>query len=165
VMAEWINSLAGIPALAPPTIMPAGGIFNGSVSVMLQPPDNNAAVYYTLDGTLPTTNALLYSAPLLVSSNATLMATAFETNFDNSVAASALFTIQPPFFTTEAFTSGGVFQLGFSGAAGNRYVLQASTNLIDWTPIATNMATTNLFNLMDSNAAAFPSRFYRVLQQ
>jgi hypothetical protein len=44
-------------------------------------------------------------------------------------------------------------------------VLQASTNLVDWTPIATNMATTNLFNLMDSNAAGFPSRFYRVFQQ
>jgi hypothetical protein len=93
------------------------------------------------------------------------MASAFETNFNNSVAAGALFTIQQPFFTTEAFTSGGMFQLGLSGAAGNRYVLQASTNLVDWTPIATNMATTNLFTLMDSNAAAFPSRFYRVLQQ
>ncbi|HWD91725.1 MAG TPA: chitobiase/beta-hexosaminidase C-terminal domain-containing protein, partial [Verrucomicrobiae bacterium] len=165
VMAAWINSLPGVPALAPPGITPAGGTFNGAVSVTLQPPDNNAAIYYTLNGTLPTTNSLLYSGPLLVGTNTTLLASAFETNFDNSVAASALFTIQAPFFTTEAFTSGGVFQLGLSGAAGNRYVLQASTNLVDWAPIATNMATTNLFNLMDSNAAGFPSRFYRVLQQ
>jgi len=58
-----------------------------------------------------------------------------------------------------------VFQLGFFGVAGNNYVLQATTNLINWTPLTTNLATTNLLNLKDTKATNFPYRFYRVLQQ
>jgi len=165
VMGAWINSLPGTPALAPPTITPNGGTFSSAVSVTVQPPDTNAAIYYTLDGTLPTTNSLLYSSPLLVSSNLTVTANAFETNFNNSTAASALFVIQPLLFTSEAFASNQVFQMGFSGVAGDNYVLEASTDLVNWTPLYTNAPTTNLFNLMDSNAVAFPHRFYRVLQQ
>jgi hypothetical protein len=42
--------------------------------------------------------------------------------------------------------------------------LQASTNLQTWTPISTNTATTNAFNLLDPNATNFPYRFYRVQQ-
>src|SRR5271169_511904 len=63
VLAAWINSLPGTPAELPPTIKPDGGFFAGSVSVTLLPPDTNSILYYTLDGTLPTTNSLLYAGP------------------------------------------------------------------------------------------------------
>ena len=39
VMAEWINSLGGTPALAPPVLTPAPGIFTNQVTLALQPPD------------------------------------------------------------------------------------------------------------------------------
>jgi hypothetical protein len=63
IMADWINSLPGMPALAPPTISPTGGTFTGGVTVTILPPDPDATVYYTLDGTLPTTNFLPYTGP------------------------------------------------------------------------------------------------------
>jgi uncharacterized repeat protein (TIGR03806 family) len=165
VFADWINSLSGIPALAPPTITPDGGTFGSSVNVSLQSPDTNAAIYYTLDGTLPTTNSFLYSGVFNLTNSATLMASAFETNYDNSVAASALFTVEPLNFTSAGFSDNNIFQMGFLGAPGNSYVLEASTNLTDWTPLLTNLATTNVFNLVDPDATNFPYRFYRVQQQ
>ena len=164
VMAAWINSLPGTPALAPPIITPNGGNFIASVNVTVQPPDTNATIYYTLDGSLPTTNSLRYSGPINLFSSATISANAFETGYNNSVAASALFLVQPVYFTSERF-SNNVFQLGFYGAAGSNYVLQATTNFINWTPLSTNMATSNQFNFSDVKATNFPYRFYRVLQQ
>ena len=165
VFNDWINSLPGVPALAPPTITPNGGTFVASVGVTLSPPDTNATIYYTLDGSLPTTNSLLYAGAFNLMGNETVTANAFETNFYNSIATSAQFLVQPLQFTSEGFDTNNLFELGFSGVTGSNYVLEASTNLINWTPISTNNATTNLFNLLDPDATNFPYRFYRVFQQ
>jgi hypothetical protein len=165
VFTGWINSLPGTPALAPPTITPNGGTFIPSVTVTLQAPDTNATLYYTLNGTLPTTNSLLYSSPLLLTNNVILTANAFETGFDNSVAASAFFNAQPLYLTSMGLSPNNGFQLELLGMTGSNYVLQATTNFIDWTPIVTNIGTTNLLNLMDIDASHYQYRFYRVLQQ
>jgi hypothetical protein len=165
VFTDWINSLPGTPALAPPTITPNGGSYIASVNVTLQPPDTNAVIYYTLDGSLPTTNSLVYAGAFNLFSNATVSASAFETNFNNSVAASAPFFVQPLYFTGSSFLANQQFQLGFSGATGSNYVLLATTNFVNWTPISTNTAASNVFNLFDPQATNFPYRFYRVLQQ
>jgi uncharacterized repeat protein (TIGR03806 family) len=164
VMAGWLNSLPGTPALAPPIIAPEGGLFYQSVGLALQSPDTNAAIYFTLDGALPTTNSLLYSNVFNLTSNATVSASAFRTGYVNSVAASALFFVQPLQFTSESF-SNGAFRLQFLGAPGSNYVLLTSTNLINWTPLVTNSAITNVLNFIDPGASNFPNQFYRVLQQ
>jgi hypothetical protein len=164
VMEGWINSLPGTPAQAPPTITPNGGVFFNSVGVTLQAPDTNAAIYFTLDGTSPTTNSLLYSSAFNVTSNALVAASAFRTGYVNSVAASAFFVVQPVRFSSEGF-SNGTFRLQFVGAQGSNYVLQASSNLVNWTPLVTNPATTNILNFIDASAGNYPIRFYRVLQQ
>jgi uncharacterized repeat protein (TIGR03806 family) len=165
VMAGWINSLPGTPALAPPVIAPNGGSYLGSIAVTLSPPGANATVYYTLDGSLPTTNSLLYSSPFTLKSSSTVTADAFQTGYVNSVSASALFFVQPLNFTSESWLANQQFQMAFSGATGSNYVLQATTNFVNWTSISTNTPLTNSFNLLDPNAAQHPYRFYRVLQQ
>ena len=165
VMFDWINSLPGTPAQAPPAIAPYGGNYFNSVAVALAAPDTNATIYYTLDGTTPTTNSLLYAGPFNVTGNATIAASAFRTNYNNSVAATAFFFITPVQFTAANFATNRQFQLGFLGVTGSNYVLQASTNLLNWTAISTNTATTNAFYLFDPKATNFSQRFYRVLQQ
>jgi hypothetical protein len=92
-------------------------------------------------------------------------ASAFEAGYDNSVSAGALFLIQPLDFTSAGFGANQQFQMGFAGLAGSNYVLQATTNFATWTPISTNIALTNIFNLVDSSATNYPYRFYRVRQQ
>jgi hypothetical protein len=165
VFADWINSLPGTPSLAPPAITPNGGSYIASISVSLSAPDPSAAIYYTLDGSLPTTNSLLYTGAFNLFGNATVSASAFETNFNNSVAVSALFLVQPPYFTSARFLPNNQFQIGFYGNTGSNYVLEATTNLSNWAPISTNTAVTTPFNIIDPGASNFPYRYYRVFQQ
>ena len=165
MIAVWINGLSGTPALAPVTITPAGGSFFSRMNVVMQSPDTNAAIYFTLDGTMPTTNSFLYPGGLVLTSNATVSASGFRPNFNNSVSVSANFVIQPVMFTSASFLTNRQFQLGFAGVVGSNYVLQATTNFSNWTSISTNTAVTNLFNFFDPKATNYPYRFYRVLQQ
>ena len=165
-MADWINSLPGTPALAPSAIDPAGGQFAGLVNVTILPPNTNATIYYTLDGSLPTTNSLIYSGSIVLTNSATVTASAFESGFNNSVATSDLFTVVPPivFISPPTFTN-GVFQLELSAATNENYILQASTNLTQWTSISTSTPTSSQFYLTDPNTTNFTRRFYRVLLQ
>jgi hypothetical protein len=53
--------------------------------------------------------------------------------------------------------------LQFSGVDGRTYIVQTSTNLVDWAPIFTNQQTGGLFIYTDTNATDLV-RFYRVQQ-
>lgn len=166
VIVAWINSLPGVPALAPPMINPAGGTFNGSVRVALQHTNSQAVLYFTLDGTLPTTNSSVYSVPFLLTKSATVSANAFAPGFNNSVAASALFTISPGLLlSAPAQMSNGVFSVQLAGTTTNTYVLQGSTNFLNWIPVSTNRPAASPFNLSDPQAGVMRYRFYRVVQQ
>ena len=52
----------------------------------------------------------------------------------------------------------GQFALSVAGVTNQPYVVQASTDLIDWVPVQTNTAP---FTFVDSNAILFRQRFYR----
>jgi hypothetical protein len=164
-MAEWINSLGGTPALAPPMLIPSSGIFTNEVTLTLQPPVPNAALYYTLDGSLPTTNSMLYTGPFSLTSSALVTANAFEPNFINSVAVSGLFTIVPPLYNLFApgILANGSFQAQYWAPAGQTYILQVSTDLVNWTPVITNVPAAAPFTLVDPGAAAESYRYYRVV--
>jgi hypothetical protein len=82
----------------------------------------------------------------------------------NSASAIAAFVVQPVHFTSEGF-SNSAFRLSFVGTTGSNYILEASTNFINWTPLSTNQATTNVFDVFDPQATNFPHRFYRILLQ
>jgi hypothetical protein len=166
LMISWINSLPGTPALAPPVLNPPGGTFLGSVQLTLQPPDANAHLRYTLDNTLPSTNSTLYTGPLTLSASTIVQAKAFETGYNESVAASGLFTIQSPAsFVPGAMFTNGQFQVGMSGSVGSSYIFQATTDFTNWISLSTNLAPANLFYLIDPYASNFPLRFYRTEQQ
>jgi len=164
VLEDWINSLPGTPAQAPPVIAPNGGSYIYKANISLTAPDSNASIYYTLDGTTPSTSSLLYSNTFGLTSNAVVTASAFRTGYVNSLSSSVTFVIDPVRFTSQVF-SNGVFNLQLLVVPGSNYVLQASTNLTDWTVIATNPATTNRMLFVDPNAANYPSRYYRFQQQ
>jgi uncharacterized protein (TIGR03790 family) len=59
------------------------------------------------------------------------------------------------------WTGDGQFRVQLSSTPGISNVLQASTNLFDWTAVYTNVVGGSI-EFMDPEAALFPSRFYRV---
>ena len=55
----------------------------------------------------------------------------------------------------------GQFSFQFTGTAGQNYIVQTSTNLVDWTPVFTNQPVGGVFVFTDTNAIV-PALFYRV---
>jgi plastocyanin len=70
-----------------------------------------------------------------------------------------------PVVLTQVSRPNGQFRFRVSGTEGPDYVVQASTNLTDWTDIATVPAPVAPFQVDDDNAATFSNRFYRVRLQ
>lgn len=65
--------------------------------------------------------------------------------------------------TSGGGASGDCFQMRLVGVAGSNYVLQASTDMVNWTPIATNAPATGLWNFTDVQSTNFVRRFYRAV--
>ena len=56
----------------------------------------------------------------------------------------------------------GAFEIIVQAQSNSTYVIEASTNLLDWTSVATNVAGTNgLWNYLEANTTSIPYRFYR----
>jgi len=72
----------------------------------------------------------------------------------------------PVRFNSYSLAVNNEFQAQLSGLPGSNYILQASTDLTNWTSLITNTAAPDgLVNFSDSNASSFPFQFYRAQQQ
>ena len=74
VNGKTLPSVATAPVLSHP-----GGVFTGTLSVTVTCANAQAVLRYTLDGSAPTTNSALYSAPITITTNTELIARAFVT--------------------------------------------------------------------------------------
>ncbi len=99
---------ANPPPTATPTFSPAGGIFTGMQSVTIADATGGASIYYTTNGTTPTTSSTKYSAPVSVATSETLQAIAIANGYATSAAASAAYTIKvaTPVFSLASGTYG-----------------------------------------------------------
>ena len=107
---EVVNAIAAGPGLvsssvgmdtiafAPtpePTFSPADGLSSTVPLTITLSDASGATIYYTLDGTTPTTGSTVYSAPFTISSTTTVKALGTALGFANSSVASATYTIAP----------------------------------------------------------------------
>src|ERR1700678_3080723 len=86
-------------AAAAPTITTSSmgnGAQNGAVIASLKSTTSGATIYYTLDGTTPTTSSQQYEAPILVASNITINAIAAASGYTNSSVTTQAFTPNIP---------------------------------------------------------------------
>ena len=81
------------PTVAIPIFNPAEGIYTSAQNVVISTTTEGATIYYTTDGTDPTTSSAVYSSAIPVSTTTTIKAMATATGYDNSSIASATYTI------------------------------------------------------------------------
>lgn len=72
---------------------PSGGEVVEGSTVTLSTATNGAKIYYTLDGSMPTINSNLYTAPIVISSNTTIKAFAVRNGFKDSPVSTFEYTI------------------------------------------------------------------------
>ena len=76
-----------------PQFTPLAGTYSSAQSVAISDTTPSSTIYYTTDGSTPTTGSAVYSTPLTVNSTETINAFATATGYLNSIIASATFTI------------------------------------------------------------------------
>ena len=84
-----IESAAATPIFS----LPTGNYLNAQL-VAITDATPGATIYYTTNGTAPTTSSAVYTGPITVPSTETLEAIAVATGYTSSAAASAAYTIQ-----------------------------------------------------------------------
>jgi Legume lectin domain/Chitobiase/beta-hexosaminidase C-terminal domain len=121
---DWVYTPAGSQsvATATPAIAPNAGSFTSATLVTITDATPGAVIYYTTNGTTPSTNSPVYTWPFPVNITANVQAIAIAPGDTASPISAALFTIQDPAasFTT-AFTKQG---LTLNGAAIKGTLLQ-----------------------------------------
>jgi hypothetical protein len=79
-----------------PTFLPVAGTYASPQSVALSTTTSGATIYYTTDGSTPTTSSAVYTAPITVSASETLKAIGVLAGDTNSSVGSAAYTISAP---------------------------------------------------------------------
>ncbi len=132
-MLTWTYSTGStaLPLTTSPAFSPAGGNYATAPTVSITSLTSGASIYYTTNGTAPTTSSTLYSAPISVSSSEKLEAIAVAPSYASSAVATAAYTIAPSL-------PAPTFSL-----AGGTYFSTQSVTITDSTPGTTIYYTTN----------------------
>src|SRR5437762_1146031 len=108
---------------ATPVITPGTGTYTSAQTVTITDGTTGASIYYTLDGSQPTTTSTQYTASFKVSTTTTVKAIATATNFTTSATATSVITIQsgmPAINFGSGFTAGGMVLNGKTTLNGAR---------------------------------------------
>jgi hypothetical protein len=85
-----------VQAVATPSIQPASGTFGAAQSVSITDATAGATIYYTTDGSTPTSASPVYAAAFSLNSTTTVQAMATATGYSNSAVGSAVFQFRTP---------------------------------------------------------------------
>ena len=116
--------------VAMPTFSPAGGTYTEAQSVSILCATDGATIYYTTDGTEPTTSSNVYSAPITVSETTTIKAIAVKSGMTNSEPASATYIIRQASTDVNVTVADGTAQTEYVPVYGYQYDADSQHNQI-----------------------------------
>lgn len=129
ILAVSITSASGKEIVAVPTFTPDGGAVLAGTEVTIACETEGATIYYTTDGTEPTTASTVYTEAIVVNEALTLKAIAAKEGMENSTVATAEFTIKEP-----AVVSGNTATFNFTDPS----TLDPAYSLADSEPDGSN---------------------------
>jgi hypothetical protein len=104
----WKNPGA-TTSVSRPVMIPPAGTYNAPQQVTMTCSTANSAIYYTLDGSTPTTSSTRYTGPVTVSSNLTIRAFATASGLDASGVQISEYRIVNQVSTPVISPNGGLF--------------------------------------------------------
>ena len=114
---SFTSNISPTGGVATPMISPAAGTYSAPVSVTITDTTPNSTIYYTTDGSTPTTMSAQYSAAFQVSTTATVNAFATANGLTASAVASAAYTITSEAFTVKPETASLTINTGAQGTS------------------------------------------------
>jgi N-acetylneuraminic acid mutarotase len=88
--------IINLPQATSPSFSLPAGTYTSAQSVTITDATSGATIYYTTNGTTPTTGSAVYSGAIAVSSSETLEAIAMVSGYSTSATATAVYTLMPP---------------------------------------------------------------------
>jgi enediyne biosynthesis protein E4 len=85
--------------------------------------------------------------------------------FEKTAANQTLIITEPPRLDSDTSATGSVYSMNLIGGAGLRYAIEASTNLVNWTPIIVFTNSSRTTPWADLEATNYLQRFYRAVQR
>ncbi len=154
------NTYTILPTAAIPTFSPVSGSYASAQTVTISDATSGAAIYYTTNGTTPTTASAVYSGPITVSATETLKAIAVATSLSNSSVGTSPYTIStatPTVNFASGFTAANLNLYGATIANGALQLTDGGMgeNYLAWylKPVNVQAFTTD-FNFQDTSATA-----------
>jgi N-acetylneuraminic acid mutarotase len=108
-----------VPPAATPTFSPTSGTYATNQTVTINDATPGATIYFTTDGSMPTTGSAIFGGPVTVSSSEAVRAIAVANNFLTSEVASAVYTIGSTSTLGQWAWMGGTSQQNQRGVYGS----------------------------------------------
>jgi len=126
--------LGTVPTAPAPVIGPTAGTFSGSQQITITDAVAGATIYYTLDGSTPTSSSAVYAGPFKIYSSETVTAVASPTGYLQSAPSSAVYSSTSnaanPVFSLAAGSYSGAQRLTITDAtkgAAIHYTVDGTT--------------------------------------